>query len=341
MNTRSFRAPKILIFGGTDKLRLSISHIISENISNKTHRIYDAGSLDQASVILKTEFPDLVIICDSNLQGEGAVLCRQIRQEDGVRHTGVILKSTTSLDEDSLAVQTLEFGFDDYLRCGCTAAELNARVSSVLKIKVMNDELRSLNHHLRELSLTDELTGLGNMRQFKRSFEALKAYSKHNSIGLLMLDLDHFKSVNDKNNHLVGSYIIAEVGKILKQLAAEYELSVAARYGGDEYIVALPIESPELLGEFCERIREQIHYSHFEKDGRIIKVTCSIGGAFVEAGCLLSGESIVKAADMMLYSSKNAGRNQSTVCLLNNYPKNPEVTRHTDEWRVKSLLAMI
>ena len=156
-----------------------------------------------------------------------------------------------------------------------------------------------------------------------------------------MLDLDNFKSVNDNRNHLVGSHVISEVGKIFGESISMIDLAVAARYGGDEYVIALPVSSPEELSKYCEKIRREIEFSKFNKDGYQVNVTCSIGGAYVEGGCLLSDDSLLKAADKMLYSSKNSGRNRSTVCYVNNFPRKPVIIRNDPAWKIRSLLAVV
>jgi two-component system, cell cycle response regulator len=341
MRPKQFVAPKILLFGGEKNHRLSLSHIISEYVQNSSYRIFDTDLPGEARNVFEMQHPDLVILEDSANPADVIQLCKYIRATEGARHTGIVFRSHEENFEDETAARYLGLGADDFIRPGCSPAELNARLRSVLKLKDMNDKLRSLSHHFKKLSSIDELTGLANMRSFKTSFERLRSASGNSSYGVIMLDLDNFKSVNDNRNHLVGSHVISEVGKIFGESISMIDLAVAARYGGDEYVIALPVSSPEELSKYCEKIRREIEFSKFNKDGYQVNVTCSIGGAYVEGGCLLSDDSLLKAADKMLYSSKNSGRNRSTVCYVNNFPRKPVIIRNDPAWKIRSLLAVV
>lgn len=262
--------------------------------------------------------PDLIIIRTDIDKDHGRDLCRKVRVQEGQRHTGVIFWHRKEITSDQLVVDCLESGADDFLGPRCSIQEIQARVRSVLRLKGMTDELRSANHRLQMLSMTDELTGLANMRCFNSKFMiALKlCRAGHSGLGVIMLDLDHFKQVNDSSNHLVGSYIIGEVGRLIKNSGIFSEHDVAARYGGDEFIIFCPAQGlTDVVGK-AEELRFRIFQSKFQRDGMTFQITASLGCIYVESGFAGQAEGPIKAADMMLYRSKGLGRDRVSGMVL-------------------------
>lgn len=280
-----------------------------------------SGTVDDAMRLFKKHHPDLVIISADDLKTVGADLCDQVRTTEVNRHTGIIFIDRRCVDDGTLSVECLEMGGDDFLRHTCSAEELRARVRAVLRLKAMTDELRSANHKLRVLSLTDELTGLGNMRSFNQRFSETIRRCRQNQtgIGVLMLDLDHFKTVNDTTTHLIGSYVIAEVGRIIRMSELFKESDTAARYGGDEFIVATELNDVDELKRRCEALRALIGMEEFTRDGCTVRITASIGFAWAAPGFDGRAEDMIKAADLMLYRSKDLGRDRVSGMLLK-YP---------------------
>ena len=124
----------------------------------------------------------------------------------------------------------------------------------------------------------------------------------------MMIDADHFKRVNDTNDHLFGSYVLAEVGKIIRQNVRTVDF--AARYGGDEFLIALPETSMEGAQKFADRIRQRIETMPFTKDGRTMNLTASLGVCVAMPGLVdVDARGLVRAADHALYDAKHAGKN--------------------------------
>jgi len=256
--------------------------------------------------------PDLILISTTQLHSLSAEIANYVRASEGNRHTGLIFVGDSLQSDQDQSVSCLEMGADDFLRKDTTAAEIIARVRAVLRLKGMTDQLRSANHQLRLLTLTDELTGLGNMRQFTIKFAKLLRSCRQgkSGLGVLMLDLDHFKSVNDTTNHLIGSFVISATGKLLHDLGLFSNLDVEARYGGDEFIIACAVPNLAALEAIAEKLRHAIANATFERDGYCVRITSSIGVTYVERGFRGRAEDLIKAADNMLYKSKNEGRNR-------------------------------
>lgn len=171
--------------------------------------------------------------------------------------------------------------------------------SSLLK------ELEQLRHEV----LTDPLTGLGNRRYLQIVMDSrLEAVEKGaESFGLLMVDIDHFKKVNDMHGHNVGDRVLAMVATTLG--SAVRPLDAAARWGGEEFILVCPKVAPNTLGEIAERLRLLVEHSWLELDDKsLLRVTVSLGATRARKGDTL--ESIIARADACLYKAKNSGRNR-------------------------------
>jgi len=267
-------------------------------------------SKETAIASFKSIHPDLVVIDLAIGQSASKKLCQTIRKLEGQRHTGIVFYSKAE-EHDSTSVECLELGADDFVRHGCSPRESLARINAVLRLKAMTDELRSTNHKLHQLSYTDELTGLSNMRAFNGTYSgAIKECHKNKyPIGVIMMDLDYFKNVNDTTNHLMGSHVISEVGKIISGSGILGSDDCAARFGGDEYIILTKDKALEIVRRKAEEIRKIIEEAIFIKDQKSVRITTSCGVAWVPSGYEGKAEDPIKAADMMLYKSKGAGRN--------------------------------
>lgn len=175
-----------------------------------------------------------------------------------------------------------------------------------LEIEKKQTELIEMNAILKELSVTDKLTGLKNRRFFQGKLEdQIELYRQTGTIfSLLILDIDHFKKVNDTYGHLVGDEVLAQLAEILQTQTCEK--GMAARYGGEEFVVLLPNTNIVESKNIAERLRLNVEQAHW----RIESVTVSIGIAtFTEQDTDIT---ILSFADQALYFSKEKGRNRVT-----------------------------
>lgn len=162
---------------------------------------------------------------------------------------------------------------------------------------------------LQKQATTDPLTGMNNRRYFEEALQGyLTEFNKIGaSLGLLILDLDHFKSVNDNYGHDVGDQVLKEVALRMRAISREHD--VVARLGGEEFAVITPYANRDQLLGVAERYREMVEALNVTSGNVVIRPTVSIGVATNKEDCLTSDE-LFKAADRRLYQAKNAGRNR-------------------------------
>ena len=285
----------------------------SPDFSLTIDSVHLAESVAQVLEIFKCEHPDVVLINGDDLGEEALLLCRMIRQLENDRHSGIIFYSQSEIASVRLDLdQVLSVGADDLIDYRAGEHEFLARLQAVYRFKLMTDRLRSANHQLKVLSLTDELTGLSNMRAFNIEYQKLIRDCRNgvNGLGLIMFDLDKFKSVNDTANHLIGSFIISEIGHLVRFSGVLPEGALAARYGGDEYIVAVPAQHVKEVWTVADKLHELIVRSVFKKEQYSFKLTASFGVAWGDAGFVGKSDDLIRASDLMLYRSKRLGRNQ-------------------------------
>jgi diguanylate cyclase (GGDEF)-like protein len=252
--------------------------------------------------------PDVVLL-DIEMPGlDGYQVLARLKADDAVRDTPVVfLTSRTGMAD---VVAALQAGAHDYLRKPFEPPELVARVAAAAQVKKLQDELRGRNAELDRLTRTDALTGLFNRRHLDeeliRQFSV--AYRNATPLAVLLLDIDHFKNVNDTYGHPAGDLVLQEFGR---RLGSEVRAGdIAGRWGGEEFLVVLPgADLPAALA-VAERIRRTISRSPVVLDGTHIPVTVS-GGCAV--GPLDSPEELVARADAALYEAKTGGRNRTVA----------------------------
>lgn len=280
--------------------------IIAEALRWEGYQIMTAESGKEALELLQHHNPDLVVL-DVNLPGvNGIETLRDLRRKQN--YVSVVFISGNSGTES--VIQGLDAGADDYIAKPFDPLELLARVRTQLRIKDLNDQLREANEKLKELVDTDDLTGLFNMRSLyqKLDFEIDRARRFNRQVAVVMMDMDFFKSVNDGHDHLFGSFVLSEVGAIIKKNIRNIDL--AARYGGDEFLIVLTELNKEGALVFCERLRKAISTKLFKSGEDEIHLTASLGFAITSVSDRgTDARSLVRSADMALYEAKRAGRN--------------------------------
>jgi len=188
-----------------------------------------------------------------------------------------------------------------------------ARDKLELDVKNRTSELVIANNKLKELSFTDGLTGLYNYRYLMESLEAEyhRAKRYNHDLALIMIDIDHFKKMNDNYGHPCGDLIIKNIALLLKNNIRNTDL--VARYGGDEIAIVLLETNKSMALEVSEKLRQKIEEHPVIYKNRTVKVTASIGVAAIPTDGVENWEGLLHAADKALYEAKNAGKNLVAV----------------------------
>jgi diguanylate cyclase (GGDEF)-like protein len=292
---------------------------LAQVLTRDGHRVMIAQDGREAIRRVRTEAPDLVLLDLVLPDMDGLEVLRIIKARPEEQFTPVILLSAKS-DLDS-RVTGLRIGADDFLAKPFAEAEVLARAGAMLRIKSLQDQLRAAKSQLEKLSVTDGLTGLFNHRHFQeRLHEEFRRGQRYSdSVSLMMLDLDHFKSINDAYGHPFGDIVLKGTAELLTHSVRDPD--ICARYGGEEFAVILP--KTHLAGALsvAERIWRELGLQRYPleeidpetRKPRHLSVTASIGIAFFPSKDITSAEELVKHADDALYRAKREGRN--TICL--------------------------
>jgi two-component system cell cycle response regulator len=218
--------------------------------------------------------------------------------------------SLSGSGETQAVLRMFQAGASDYLVKPFIAEELLARVQVHLQLRRHMKRLEEMNRDLYDKAVNDSLTGLRNKRFFQEAFEEMfaRALRSQSDISCLFFDLDHFKKVNDTCGHAFGDYVLNTIGQLVKKNIRFGDL--AARFGGEEFVIVLPNTGLEKALVVAEKIRFLVESYPFGDQDRQWPVTISIGVSSFEANQPVSATSLLQFADKALYLAKNCGRNR-------------------------------
>jgi diguanylate cyclase (GGDEF)-like protein len=268
---------------------------------------------------VRTERPDLVLLDMILPDMDGLEVLRILKARSEDQFVPVILLSVKA-DLDS-RVAGLRIGADDFLAKPFADAEIQARAAAMLRIKSLQDQLRAAKAQLEKLSVTDGLTGLYNHRHFEERLhvEFRRAQRYSDPVALIMLDLEHFKDINDRHGHPFGDRVLRGTGELISSSIRDPD--ICARYGGEEFAIILPKAHLQGALAVAERVHREVGQKTYVVEGGAVarsrpveaRVTASLGIAFYPSKDVNSSESLVKYADQALYRAKRDGRNR--ICL--------------------------
>jgi diguanylate cyclase (GGDEF)-like protein len=314
---------KILIIDDDATIRLSLKKLLQRSGYEVDIASNGAEGLQKA----ENSQPHL-IICDWMMPiMDGLQVCEKIKSNPFLATTYFILVTMRGEVDDR--VKGLDTGADDYLSKPIDLNELQARIRAGLRLqkltrelKLANEELSKVNQQLitrndllESLSLTDQLTGLLNRRAMDQALSHVlqqvgdtdNVY-RYNYLTLFIMDVDHFKNVNDSYGHSVGDIVLQEISERLRNNA--HPNSLLYRYGGEELVCMTPGLAPQFCIKYGEVLRLAIaNYPIKISDDNILSVTISIGCTIATARNLVSAEDLLTQADQALYQAKREGRN--------------------------------
>ena len=293
--------PTVLIADDDEMIRA----VVRDGLEHEGYRVVEAVDGLNAIELCRADPPDVVLL-DIEMPGiDGYEVLTELKGDTELRDIPVVFLTARNTMND--VVTGLRGGAHDYLKKPFEGAELLARVAAASHVKELQDELQQQNAALAELSRVDSLTGLYNRRHLdqeltRRHSDALRyGYP----LSVVLLDLDHFKQVNDTYGHSAGDQVLREfAGRLRREMRGG---DVGGRWGGEEFLVILPHTDLEGAFTVADRIRAATAAERVPADGQSIHVTIS-------GGCALgpdeSPEAMVKLADIRLYQAKLSGRNQ-------------------------------
>jgi diguanylate cyclase (GGDEF)-like protein len=264
---------------------------------------------DQAWRHLEGPDPPPLAILDWMMPGaDGVELCRRVRASVREPYIYIILLTARTQSED--LVEGIEAGADDYLTKPFNAHELHARLRAGQRILDLQKELLAARETLRQQAMQDALTGLWNHGAIFELLdkELARTAREHTSVAVLMVDLDHFKSVNDAHGHLAGDVVLKEAVQRMKNLVRRSDF--IGRYGGEEFLVVLPnCDSVDATAQ-AERLRQALAASPVDLPGGSLTITASIGVACASGSQIPRVDTLVREADEAMYLAKKNGRNR-------------------------------
>ncbi len=272
-----------------------------------------------------TELGAKIVVTDLDMPGlDGLGLCRAVRELERIQAlTNVYIILVTAHHEKDKVVEGLEAGANDYLTKPFHAREFLARIQvgermlrlqeelfhRTVELQKVNAEMAVLAARLDRLANTDTLTQLANRRAlFARLDEIWSTMSVGGDLSCIMIDIDHFKRVNDTYGHAAGDEVLQSVAGAIRENVTRPEL--CGRFGGEEFLIVLPATALEPAAEVAERLRHTIAARPIRCAEFAIPVTISCGVAG-RGSCAASTEVMLRDADAMLYQAKAHGRNQT------------------------------
>jgi diguanylate cyclase (GGDEF)-like protein len=275
------------------------------------HRLYTP---DVCVVYEHIQHPDLWMAC-------GRIKAERTGTEGASAFLWIV---PNEVEAGALTAATLH-GADDLCAHGRISQELIPRIRHLARLNRLNATLQlahrkltQANQELKLLSMTDELTGLYNMRYFHHRLlqEFSRATRYRSLLAMVMCDVDDFKQVNDTCGHIMGSYVLAQLGSLIKESIRCDD--VAARFGGDEFVMLLPETTLEGASTLAERLLESVRGHRFQQDGHTIQVTLSLGVVAYDprrdhVPVYEHASMLLKAADQLLYLAKAQGKNRAAT----------------------------
>ncbi|GCA70563.1 response regulator PleD [Microcystis aeruginosa NIES-2519] len=269
-----------------------------------------ASTVKQAIERVKTANPDLILLDLMMPEMGGIEVCQRLKSDTLYAHIPIIFMTASNEKKDIL--NAFDFGAVDYVNKPFHSWELLARVKIHLELRKTQEDLKNINSQLEKLVRTDSLTGVNNRREIlalgEKEWQRCGRY--HRYFSLLLIDIDHFKHINDTFGHLLGDKTLITVAGAIKNCLRQVDSF--GRIGGEEFVAILPETNLEDAATTARRICQVINQLNIEIDRQKVRVTASIGVA------TFSPEdnnvaAVIERADRAMFAAKNQGRNRVIV----------------------------
>lgn len=283
----------------------AVAEILRDALEGAGYQVSMAPTGSEGLMLIRDLQPDVVLTDQDMPEQTGLEMLRELRSQQN--YVAVLFVSARG--DVEMVTQALRAGADDYIRKPFRVEEMLARIEACLRTRDLHQQLLVANQQLQQTVERDYLTGLFNMRSMYERIdgEIKRAARFGRELAAIMVDMDHFKRVNDEHDHLFGSFVLKETGRLITETMRDSDF--AARYGGDEFLIVLTDVHLEGARAFCERLRARVKKHLFEDGKDQIQLTISMGGAITQAKNI-DARALVRRADEQLYKAKEKGRDR-------------------------------
>jgi len=285
--------------------------LLTRALSEAGYEVKSAADGAAGLVLLRQWIPDAALVDWVLPILDGGTLTRAVKSDPALARIFVIIASARG--EGAMRAEGIEIGADDYLVKPIDPRELLARLRNGLLLRRLQAELEEKNRELARLAATDSLTLLPNRRTFDANLEReLKSARRHEDpVALILVDVDEFKSVNDRYGHDVGDEVLREIARRLRDACRAGD--TVARIGGEEFGLIVTRTTPEGAAAVAERTRALIADRPFGTSSGALAITVSAGVTAAGGAVGYDPQEVFRAADGALYASKTRGRNRVTI----------------------------
>ncbi|ETR68571.1 MAG: response regulator receiver modulated diguanylate cyclase [Candidatus Magnetoglobus multicellularis str. Araruama] len=300
---------KILVADDSEMTRM----ILQGRLSQWGYDIVNAGDGYEAwDMLQKKDKPRMILLDWMMPNMNGIELCKKIRKQIKEPYIYIILLTAKKGKEH--LIEAMEAGADDFITKPFDPHILKVRLRAGYRITRLQDELIDAREELRIQATHDSLTQLFNRSALMNMMtrEISRSQRDNSSIGIIMIDIDHFKSINDNHGHLIGDDVLKILAEQMKQCTRRYD--TIGRYGGEEFIIVLPQCGKTEVHTVAERLRQQVCQQPYETSVGAIDVTISLGATWItpsDQDC--ANENIIRVVDKGLYAAKHKGRNTTVL----------------------------
>ncbi|MEO8411134.1 MAG: diguanylate cyclase, partial [Propionivibrio sp.] len=314
-------ALRVLLVDDDPTTLIMMSSLLGELLG---HTVFTATNGEEALALAVEKMPQVVVTDWRMPVMDGLNLCRALRATDWGQSMYIIM--LTGVDAEDEVLQAFELGVDDYIVKPVNVRTLRARLRAAwhyvklleawendrAQLKQFAAELAISHRRLEQVALTDMLTNLPNRRSGMEALEQAWQASIRSGTPLaaLLIDIDHFKKINDQHGHAVGDVVLKEVARAMHESARKDDS--ICRLGGEEFLIVCRNTDLKAAFHAAERLRKMVGERVMEIDKLSVRTAISVGVACKEAE-MGNADVLVKAADKALYSAKNTGRNRTCV----------------------------
>jgi two-component system, cell cycle response regulator len=286
---------------------------LTENFLTKSgFQVTTVRSAEQSLTCIDEQRFD-ILITDLLLNGKmsGMALIRHVRHKPSpCGHLPIL--AVSGFDHSDQRIEALKQGANDFITKPVNLTELGVRVRNLVRTNRLYLQLLAKEAQLKAMAVTDPLTQLYNRHYFTEvGFKCFSEAQRHgHALSMLVIDLDHFKSINDQHGHLVGDAILQQVARILKYSCRQEDFAV--RFGGEEFVLILPYSSPVHAQQKAEQLR--IAIADLRPEGLSVTVSIGVAGFDEQCGQEQDFTSVLQRADDAVFQAKTQGRNQVCLC---------------------------